>query len=67
MIFNMFVRACKKYKFTFSLSTYGGLTLILRPNNTFENIKIERKYLELNSVFLIAIQTMKEYRKERRK
>lgn len=64
MAFFMFVRACKKYRFTFALSTYGGISLILRPNNTFENIKFNEECFNLNQMFLKAIKEMKKYRKE---
>lgn len=65
MVFFMFIRACKKYRFTFALSTYGGISLIIRPNNTFENIKFNEEYFNLNQMFLKAIKEMKKYRKER--
>lgn len=62
MIFYRFVRACKKYKFTFVLSTYGKVTLILRPVNTFKNIELEEDYYDLRSILLRGIKTMREYR-----
>lgn len=64
-MFFKFVRACRKYRFTFALSTYGGLTLILRPNNTFENIEIKEECIDYMSMFPKAIRVMKKYRKER--
>ena len=66
-MFFRFIRACKKYKFTFVLSTYhDGLTMmIVRPHNTFENIKFEEKYLRFNKLFSKAIKGMKKYRLER--
>ena len=66
MIFFRFIRACKKYRFTFVLSTYGGLSLILRPNDTFENIKLEEKYIDYYKILLKGIKEMKKYRKRRR-
>lgn len=63
MIFHKFIRACKKYNFNFAINTFGGLTLTLRPNNTFESIKInENSYRKL---FLKAIKAIKKYRKDR--
>ena len=64
-MFLIFIKACKKYKFTFVLSTYSSLTMILRPNNTFENIDIDFSCHNYNKLFLKAIKTLKEYRKER--
>lgn len=65
-MFYIFIRACRKYKFTYAISTYGGLTIVLRPNNTFKNIEIEQKfYRNYNKLFLQAIKEMKKYRKER--
>lgn len=63
-MFFIFVRACKKYNFTFVLSTYNGISLILRPNNTFENINIEEYCYNLNKILLEGIKVMKKYRKE---
>jgi hypothetical protein len=64
-MFYIFVRACEKYKFAFSLSTYSELTLTLRPANTFESIVIKQGYYESNyfRLFLRAIKEMKRYRK----
>lgn len=67
-MFFWFFRACKKYRFTFVLSTYNGLKLILRPNNTFKNIELKGKYRDvpnINKVFLKAIKEMKKYRNGR--
>ena len=65
MMFFIFIRACKKYKFTYALSSYGGLTLTLRPNNSFENIKVCQKYQYPThfKLFLVAIKKMRAYRK----
>ena len=65
MIFFRFVLACRRYRFTYALSTYGGITLILRPNNTFENIKIEGDY-SYHRLFGKAIVEMKKYRSKKR-
>lgn len=60
-MFLRFVKKCKKYKFNFAINTSVGLTLILRPINTFESIRInENSYWKL---FLKAIREMKKYRK----
>lgn len=62
-MFFVFVRACKKYNFTFVLSTYNEISLILRPNNTFENIKLEEHYYNLRKILSRGIKVMKKYRK----
>ena len=64
-MFYLFIRACRKYKFTFVLNTYGSIYIILRPINTFENIEIKGEYCEYgtyNKLFSKAIKIMKEYR-----
>lgn len=69
-MFLKFINACYVYRFTFALSTYNGLTLILRPNNTFENIEIKETFYNnftFYKVFSKAIKEMKKYRKERNK
>lgn len=65
MIFFRFANACVKYKFTFALSTYNGLTLILRPHNTFENINVKESDCDFYRLFAKGIKEMKRYRKER--
>ena len=71
-MFLAFVMACKKYRFTYTLTTYCGdndMILILRPFNTFDNIWIEEKLCGLGvyyKVFSNAIKEMKKYREERR-
>lgn len=62
-MFFRFERACKKYGFTFVLSTYGKVSLILRPINTFKNIELEEDYYDIRRILSRGIKTMKEYRK----
>lgn len=62
MGFWRFQRACYKYQFSFVLSTYCGLTLMLRPHNTFENINLSEPTYQYSKLFNKAIKTMKEYR-----
>lgn len=63
MTFFRFVRACRKYNFTFALSTYLELKLIIRPYHTYKNIEIVEEYPNYNRLFKRAIKEMKEYRK----
>ena len=66
MMFSIFVNACKKYRFSFSLSTHGQIAIMLKPNNAFGNIYINQGYHDnFNKIFLKAIKEMKRYRKER--
>jgi hypothetical protein len=67
-MFFIFIKACKKYNFDFSLGTYGELTIVLKPKNTFENIEVKQKYYynrDFNQLFIKAIRAMKRYREER--
>ena len=66
-MFFIFIKACRKYGFTFSLSSNADLTLTLHPRNTFDNIEISQEYYRRNYIklFLKAIKEMKTYRKER--
>lgn len=65
-MFFIFVKACKKYKFSYTLNTSSGFTLTLHPNNTFVVIEIKQNYFECSyfKLFLKAIKKMKLYRKE---
>lgn len=65
MMFFIFNRACKKYKFTYILNTNNGFTLTLRPNNSFNTIEVKQEYYERSyyRLFLRAIEKMKTYRK----
>lgn len=65
MVYFRFVRACAKYKFTFVLDAHHEISLILRPRNTFENIKISENSYCFRKLFNGAIKEMKKYRKER--
>lgn len=64
-MFFIFINACKKYGFQFSISTCSELTLVLRPNNTFEKIEIKQEYHNQSyfKLFSDAIKEMKMYRK----
>lgn len=66
-MFFRFIRVCKKYRFTYALSTVSELTLILRPSGSFDNIEISQGYYNWNyrKLFSDAIKEMKAYRKER--
>lgn len=66
-MFFIFITACRKYKFSFSLSAYNKFVITLNPNNSFENINIEQEFYNCSFIklFLNAIKAMKDYRKER--
>ena len=65
-MFYIFIRACRKYGFTYSLNSCGELKLSLFPNGTFYNIEIKQGYYNRSyfKLFLYAIKRMKEHRKE---
>lgn len=60
-MFFIFIKACKKYKFSFVLNTYGETSIILKPNNTFENIYVYEN--NFHKLFVTAIKKMRMYRK----
>lgn len=64
MSFWLFINACNKYGFTFSLSTHGQTAIMLRPNNTFENLYINQDCYNrgFGKLFSKAIKEMKRYR-----
>jgi hypothetical protein len=66
-MFLIFIWACRKYKFSFTLSTHGQTAMMLNPNNAFEHIYINQSYYDngFNTLFSKAIKEMKRYRKER--
>lgn len=64
MRFARFIRACRKYRFTFVLTTYGGFKVVLRPNETFENIEVVDNNADYRKLFKSAIKAMKEYREK---
>ena len=64
MWFWRFQRTCVKYDFSFELTTYSGLKLVLRPNRSFENIiRLSEDNKKYNKIFKRAINEIKEYRK----
>lgn len=64
-MFFIFIIACKKYEFSFTLNAHSRLTLTLYPSNSFESIDIDQGYFNYNftKLFLSAIKEMKTYRK----
>ena len=64
-MFFIFTMACKKYKFSYTLSTNNGLTLRLHPNNFFGFIEIKQEYYDMNyfKLFFTAIKKMRRHRK----
>lgn len=64
-MFFIFIRACKKYGFTYLLNTNSSFMLILHPIDNAKFIEIEQNYYEKSyfKLFLSAIKKMKAYRK----
>ena len=65
-MFRIFVLACKRYKFTYTLYANNGLTLTLHPNNTFYSFSVKQEYYNRNyfKLFYEAIKKMRLYRRE---
>lgn len=63
-MFFIFVKACRKYKFTYDLNSINGLILYLRPNDALSPIELKQGLYEksYSKLFLEAIKTMKAYR-----
>ena len=66
MMFFIFLMACKKYKFAFSISNYGTLSISLMPNDTFGSIRINQGVgnRKFNKLLIKAIKEMKKYREK---
>ena len=64
-MFVIFLAACRKYKFTYSINANHGLTLHLYPDNMFGFFEVKQEYYARNyfMLFLEAIKKMKDYRK----
>lgn len=64
-MFTIFAWACRKYGFSFSMTTHGQINIMLRPNDAFENIYVNQSSYNYNlsKLFLKAIKEMKLYRK----
>lgn len=64
-MFVIFIEACRKYGFSFSLTTHGQASIMLMPNNKFEHIYVNQNCYSynFNKLFLKAIKEMKSYRK----
>ena len=64
-MFFIFIKACRKYKFTFVINANNGLILTLYPSNVFETIEIRQGHYNKSyfKLFLEAIKKMMDYRK----
>lgn len=63
-MFYIFVKACRKYGFTYNLNSINGLVLSMRPNDAISSIELKQEIYEKNysKLFLEAIKRMKAYR-----
>ena len=60
MIFWLFINACKKHKFCYSLNNNNGLSIMLYPYYRLDRIEIhDYSYIIL---FIKAIKEMREYK-----
>ena len=59
MLFWLFLKKCRKYKFCYSLNNVNGLTIMLKPHYSFENIEVHD--CNYKHLFIKAIKEMKKY------
>lgn len=65
-MFTIFVLACKRYKFAYTINAIHGVSLCMYPYDSFGDINVSQEYYEINytKLFIKAIKKMKWYRKE---
>lgn len=65
-MFYIFLRACKKYRFAYSLHAVNEFIITLHPKDALGFIEVRQEYYERNyfKLFVRAIKKMKTYRKE---
>jgi hypothetical protein len=65
-MFYIFLRACKKYRFDYTLHALNGFIVTLRPKDNFGFVEVKQEYYDKSyfKLFVKAIKKMKEYRKE---
>lgn len=63
-MFFIFIKMCKKYKFTYAISVVNGLSIMLYPNDALGFIEVRQAYYDRSylKLFLKAIKKMKAYR-----
>ena len=65
-MFYIFLKACKKYKFDYTLHALNDFVVTLHPKDNFGFVEVKQKYYVKSyfKLFVKAIKKMKEYRKE---
>lgn len=66
-MFHIFLRACKKYRFSYALHAVNELVITLHPKDALGFVEVKQEYYDSSyfKLFLNAIKKMKEYRKEK--
>lgn len=64
-MFYIFLRACKKYKFDYTLHALNDFVVTLHPKDNLGFVEVRQKYYDKNyfKLFLRAIKKMKAYRR----
>lgn len=67
-MFYIFLRACKKHKFDYTLHALNDFIVSLHPKDNLGFIEVKQEYYERNyfKLFVRAIKKMRIYRKENR-
>lgn len=65
-MFYIFLRACKKYKFDYTLHALNDFIVSLHPIDNLGFVEVKQEYYDKSyfKLFVKAIKKMKEYRKE---
>lgn len=65
-MFYIFLGACKKYRFDYSLHAVNDFIITLHPKDALGFVEVKQEYYDRSyfKLFLKAIKKMKEYRKE---
>ena len=66
-MFYIFLRACKKYRFAYSLHAVNDFIITLHPKDALGFVEVKQEYYDRSyfKLFLKAIKKMKTYRKEK--
>lgn len=64
-MFYIFLRACKKYRFSYALHAVNEFIITLHPNDALGFIEVKQEYYNRSyfKLFLKAIKKMRAYRK----
>ena len=65
-MFFIFLRACKRYKFVYTLHAINEFSITMHPKEALGFVEVKLEYYDRSyfKLFVKAIKKMKEYRKE---